>query len=460
MPSTIAPPLDLRRAQLQQDLLAHNDELIARTSWQRDEIRAHQRVRLRALLRSAAARSSFHRERLGGVDIDRVEPDDLSALPVMTKADLMAHFDEVVTDDRITRDRAEAALADIGEEPATLDGSVMVLASGGSSGPRGVFVLDPPACRQFLGSLSRGLVARIRATGGPPPGGLRLAMVAAASPAHATAMAVGATAGGRLPFFFESVPVTSPVPQIVGRLNEIQPAGLYGYPTMLAQLAAERAAGRLRIRPSFVTCTSETLPRELRSTIRSAFGVPVMDTFGSTEGLVGSSPPDDDVLVFAEDGCIVELVDADDRPVPPGTPSDAVLVTPLANRLQPLIRYRITDSFVAQPAVPEHGYLRARVEGRSDDVLRYGRVTVHPLVIRSVLVHAPVVVDYRVVQTPRGAAIEVLAPRGADCATLAEDVARAMARAGIEAPEVTVRRVAELPRDPRSGKLRRFVPLP
>ena len=62
-------------------------------------------------------------------------------------------------------------------------------------------------------------------------------------------------------------------------------------------------------------------------------------------------------------------------------------------------------------------------------------------------------------QTPRGVTIEVLAPRGADCATLAEDVADAMARAGIEAPEVTVRRVTDLPLDPRSGKLRRFVPL-
>ena len=89
----------------------------------------------------------------------------------------------------------------------------------------------------------------------------------------------------------------------------------------------------------------------------------MIDSFGSSEGLVGNSLPDGDALVFAEDGCIVELVDDQDRPVAAGTPSDAVLITVLANRLQPLIRYRLSDSFVEQPPVDGHGYLRARVRG-------------------------------------------------------------------------------------------------
>jgi phenylacetate-coenzyme A ligase PaaK-like adenylate-forming protein len=166
------------------------------------------------------------------------------------------------------------------------------------------------------------------------------------------------------------------------------------------------------------------------------------------------------VLVFSEDGCIVELVDADDRPVPPGTPSAAVLITSLENRLQPLIRYRLSDSFVAQPPVAGHGYLRARVQGRSDEVLRFGDVLLHPLVVRSVLVHAPEVVDYRVRQTPRGIEVSALAPRGADIQRLRTDLTAAMAGAGLPTPEVTVDLVSDLPRDGATGKLRRFVPLP
>ena len=44
--------------------------------------------------------------------------------------------------------------------------------------------------------------------------------------------------------------------------------------------------------------------------------------------------------------CIVELVDADNRPVPPGVPSARVLVTNLTNLTQPLIRYELNDVFV------------------------------------------------------------------------------------------------------------------
>ena len=97
MPSTLVSPHALRTS-LQADLLASYDELIPRTGWQRERIRAHQDERLRGLLHHAAGHSPFHAERLAGLDLDAVTPDDLSAVPVMTKADLMEHFDDVVTD--------------------------------------------------------------------------------------------------------------------------------------------------------------------------------------------------------------------------------------------------------------------------------------------------------------------------------------------------------------------------
>ena len=337
-------------------------------------------------------------------------------------------------------------------------GSAVVLTSGGSSGPRGVFVLEPRACSQFFGSLSRGLMARLRATGAPP-GGLRIAMVAAGSPVHATGAASWLTSEAPLPFYFVPVPVTLPYEAIVARLNAVAPMALYGYPTMLARLAADQEAGRLRIAPLMATCTGETLTAEARAAIGSAFGVPVVDTFGYSEGLVGSSLPGETALVFAEDGCIVELVDDQDRPVPPGTPSAAVLITVLENRLQPLIRYRLTDSFVEQPAAAGHGYLRAHVEGRADDLLHFGGRTLHPLVVRSVLARDREVSDYRVRQTPRGIAVSVLAPPTFAVADLRARLADALKTAGLPDLDVGVDVAAELPRDRRSGKLRRFVPL-
>lgn len=459
MQSTTVSTFPRLQSSLQRELLDGYDGLIARLAWDRPRIRRHQRRRLQDLLHHAAAHSPFHADRLAGIDLDAVEPDDLSALPVMTKSELMADFDRIVTDPGISLAGAEDALAAAVETPAVIGDDVLVLTSGGTSGTRGVFLLGLAAQRQFYGSLTRSLVARLRATG-TPPGGLSVAMVGAGSPVHATGTAPPLTCGSALPFHFTAVPVTRPVAEIVDRLNRLQPHAVFGYPTVLARLADEQRTGRLHITPGTVTCTSETLTRELRERIRTGFAVPVIDSFGSSEGLVGVAGPDDDVIVFAEDGCIVELVDADDRPVPPGTPSQAVLVTVLENGVQPLIRYRIGDSFVEQPSAPAHGYLRARVQGRSDDELRFGDVVLHPLVVRSVLAHAPAVLDYQVRQTGSGIAVRLLAPHGAAVEPLHLELTRALAGAGLAEPQVSVAVVDDLPRDPLTGKLRRFLPLP
>jgi hypothetical protein len=72
--------------------------------------------RLRALLRTAKARSPWHAKRLAGVDVDAVTGADLAALPTMTKTDVMEHCDEVVTDRRLTLELAEAHLERVAAE--------------------------------------------------------------------------------------------------------------------------------------------------------------------------------------------------------------------------------------------------------------------------------------------------------------------------------------------------------
>ena len=239
------------------------------------------------------------------------------------------------------------------------------------------------------------------------------------------------------------MPVTQPLPEIVDRLNALQAPALYGYPSVLARLARERQAGRLRIAPMIVTSTSETCTPELRAAISEGFGAPLIDSFGSSEGLVGASDPDADVITFAEDGCIIELVDEEYRAVRPGTPCAAVLVTNLGNRLQPLIRYELTDTFVQQPAAAGQGHLRARVQGRSDDDFRYGAVTIHPLVIRSVMVRSPDVLEYQVRQTTTGIDVSAVAERTLDVESLRGQLGAALTRAGLANPDITVRRDAE-----------------
>jgi len=99
------------------------------------------------------------------------------------------------------------------------------------------------------------------------------------------------------------------------------------------------------------------------------------------------------------------------------------------------------------------------VEGRSDEVFRYESADIHPLVLRSVLVTSPAVSDYQVKQTPSGIAVAVQSDRPADLGALRVRLRSALTLAGLSDPDVSIRAVPALPRNPETGKLRRFIPV-
>lgn len=445
------------REALQAGMLASYPEQIRRAHWTRDEIIAHQAVQLQDLLAHAAEHSPFHARRLRRLNLASVGPEDLGALPVMTKAEMMDEFDEVFTRPGVTRALIEDALGRTTVCPQPLNEDVIAFATGGSSGMRGLFALDRAPITQWLASITRGMVERLQSTG-TPAGGFEIAILASDSAVHPTGFAEPLTGGGGLGFRYIPVPVSQPVSVIVEQLNELQLPALYGYPSVLVRLAHEQRCGRLRISPMIVTSTSETLFAEQRAAIRDAFGAPVINSFASTEGLVGASLPDDEAIVFAEDGCIVELVDDLHQPVPAGTPSAHVLITNLYNRLQPLIRYQLDDSLIAQPGAQASGHLRALVQGRSDDSFRYADVTIHPFVVRAVLVKSPGVVEYQIHQTPDGLNAKLIGEDPIDVDPLREQLAEALDHAGLPGARVSVEQVSALSRHAQTGKLRRFVP--
>jgi hypothetical protein len=131
---------------------------IERLGWGADQLAELQRMRLRALLARAIDRSPFHAARLAGIDPARFELADLARLPVMTKAQMMEHFGETVTDPRLTRDRVDEHIAASAAEPALLLGDYVCLASGGS-GLRGIFVQTAEEYAEFAAPVMRPAMA-------------------------------------------------------------------------------------------------------------------------------------------------------------------------------------------------------------------------------------------------------------------------------------------------------------
>jgi phenylacetate-coenzyme A ligase PaaK-like adenylate-forming protein len=381
----------------------------------------------------------------------------------MTKTDLMENWDEIVCDRRLNLAMANEHIDRVGREgPSYLLDSYHAMATGGTTGERGVVVWDFDGFR-LIGSR-------------PPAWGLSFgqhAGITAPTPTVVVNVASEGTshAGGAIvrcfsnPAMFRTIAIAAskPIEQIVKELEAHKPHILGGYASILHELAERKRTGRLDISPISIAQSGEPLLPEIHAAISSAFGVPLRDMWGSTEiGFGASSFPGFDGLVVSEDLVIVEPVDAEGAPVPMGERAAKVLVTNLANKVLPIIRYEISDEVTLAPPDPNCPWKGQRImsiHGRQDDAFHYAGRVVHPHTFRSVLTRHASVTEYQVQQTRRGADILVVPLSTLDATRLEREIVVALEKAGLSEPTVRIQQTERIERHVRSQKLKRFVPL-
>jgi len=417
-------------------------------------IAARRLGRLRYFLRVAKERSAWYAKRLHAIDPDSATVESLRSIPPMTKLDLMANFDAILTDSRLSRTIVEDYLESLADDSYLLE-EFHVVASGGSSGVRGVFVYDWAGWRTAA-MLMRRFRTRAAAALGIAPGAQQ-AVVGGAKATHMTFAFARLLDRGTN----SVVPATLSLEEIVARLNTLQPIVLLGYPSMLGALARQVAAGALEIAPRLVFGTGEPMFPGIREAMTAVWNAVVINHYASSEGAIASDCGAGEGLHLNEDVCIFEPVDEQGNPVPAGIRSAKVYVTPLYNLAQPLIRYELTDEItVLEKACSCGSPLRLidDIGGRADDVFRYGDVLVHPMVFRSRLGQHRHIIEYQVRQTDRGADIAVRAEGDVALGDLRVALERELTARGVTDAAVALHLVDKLDRM-ATGKLRRFVPL-
>ncbi|MBI2382177.1 MAG: phenylacetate--CoA ligase family protein [Gammaproteobacteria bacterium] len=248
----------------------------------------------------------------------------------------------------------------------------------------------------------------------------------------------------------------------VATIRAFRPAMLFGYPSALSRIAEHaRLSGQrlddLGIKVVFVT--SERLYDEQRALIAQAYGAPVANGYGGRDaGFIAHECPRGGMHLSAED-ILVEIVDGEGRPLPPGT-SGEVVVTHLATRDFPFVRYRTGDVAVLSEAACPCGRglpLLQEIQGRTTDFITAADGTVmHGLALIYILRDLPGVGQFKIVQESR-ALTEVLVVPGEGFGEAQEAAIGAGFRQRLGAEvEVKIRRVAEIPPE-RSGKFRYVV---
>lgn len=424
-----------------------------RDRWNAARIGAHQQRALAELREAAYTRSGFYRRHHAGL-----QDAPLDQLPPVTKAELMDHFDEAVTDPDLSLAGLEnhlSSLADSGGDPGVpWNGRWWTAATAGTTGRRGVFAWDRSEWAAVLASY-----ARANDWAGIPAGltrPVKMALVSSRVPTHQSAV-VGASLRSRLVPTLR-LDVTAPMAETVSALNGFQPRILVGYASALKPLAAEQLAGRLAIAPQAVMSASEVLSPQAAREMETAWGSAPFDVYAATETAGIASPCAFRNRHVYEDLLIVEPVDGSGVPVPPGTTGAKLLVTVLNSRTLPLIRYEMSDTIRLGGRGCPCGRaftLLEDIEGRMEDILqlpgRTGAVTVHPIVFHHALDEAGRS-GWQVIQEPQGLRILLagLAP-GASVEGVRRAVMDALAAAGVDQLPLDVRVVEELERT-RLGK--------
>jgi phenylacetate-coenzyme A ligase PaaK-like adenylate-forming protein len=427
--------------------------------------------RLSRLIDATLRDSPFYRQRNPGAR-------ELADFRPVSKAELMANFDEWATDRRITRAAAQAFVADPQCIADAWLGNYLLWTSSGTSGEPGVFVQDARSLAAYdaidalrlrgagpgqasLGSWgARQRFAFVGATGGHFAGLVSMERLRRLVPAA-------------LAPEIRVFSVLDPLRDVAQALQALQPTVLITYPSCAAALAQlqQQEGALLKLDLKEVWMGGEQLSTEQRQQIQAAFDCPVRNNYGASEFFTIAWECAHGELHLNDDWLVLEPVDDRLQPLPVGEMSHSTLLTNLANLTQPLLRYQLGDRVrrVAERCSCGSAFPLIEVQGRADDTLRlhdaqHRPVTILPLALETAIEEGAHVTQFQALCGSDGDSIELRFETSVGDARAAftqsrRALAAFLAHHGVSGTRISMS-AAEPLRQRASGKLRRVVVLP
>lgn len=348
----------------------------------REKTAVLQQMRLNMLVSYARANSPYYRHLYKDIG----ERFTLADLPVTDKPGLMSEFDNVLTDRNITMRRIDEFTAVPDNVGRMIDGKYLIFKTSGSTGNPAVVLYDKRCIDVSSAVAAFRTFARKQDLKAFMKNGKRTAGVFAD---HGFYLACGMSRYLSLKMPHKkskiTVDVNLPESEIVKALNDFRPAMLSGYPSNLALLADAKG---LDIHPDVIITGGELLTDDIKQKLAGKFGCYVQTHYSCTEGGEIACECSEGHLHINSDWVIVEPVDSEGRPVGFGVQSDKVLITNLANYIQPFIRYELTDRITVHDERCRCGKSSywLEIEGRTDDILSFDNgVRIAPMSLYKIL---------------------------------------------------------------------------
>lgn len=264
-------------------------------------------------------------------------------------------------------------------------------------------------------------------------------------------------------------------PGICDQLARFQPHAVFGYAGSLDFLARSGAVFGPQLEQ--INNSSEQLISSIRQRLETTYRVPVLDHYGTGECLQLADVCPAGRMHINADWAILEPVDDQLRPIPVGSISSKVLVTNLANTLQPFVRYVVDDRVSISPdescACGSSFPILQALHGRSSDQIVVRSSTGQTIALPGILFQNVTdqyanIVQWRVVQTAGDALViewQLAEPhpgdQSGDQSGMCTSVTNQLYQQGLpEFVQLQFRPLTHSIIDSVSGKSKRIVPLP
>jgi phenylacetate-CoA ligase len=321
--------------------------------WTPEQVREYQSQQLRELLQLAFERCPFYQRAIQrhGVNCGGVDPMlELRKLPVISRADVKAHFDEIAT-----------GLA--------TDPKLTLSTSGTSGASLHVPMVPETFWREyaFRWQFYSGAGAKRGDRFAFFQGHMVVPVQQRKPPFH-----IRNYAENTLMFSLYHMNDAA-LPRYISAYNAFAPKFIYGYPSGMFVLAAFAQKHRIPLHsPAAVFCASEMLHGFQKDAIEQAFGARTFQWYGQVETTANIHECDQHRLHVKEEYGLLELLNDEGEPAKPGEIATAV-ATGWGNRAFPLLRYNTGDRMVlsheSRCPCGRAGRIIDHIAGRDDDFL-------------------------------------------------------------------------------------------
>ena len=327
----------------------------------REELEKYQKKKITEILLYAYDHSTYYRKRFEEKNISRK---DIGLIPIenypsLTKKELMKNFNEIVcTNVDINEMRSFDANPDNNNK--LYKDKYHIVHSSGTTEKPGYFIYDEKAWQQMLIATIRAslwdmsMKEIIKLLSKRP----RIVYIAETDGRYGGAMAVSdGIAGVKAKQLF--LDIKMPLDEWIDKISKFQPSIIIGYPSAIKILMESVARGEIKTNLFRIISCGEPLSKNLRDCFTKTFKCKVINFYGASESLaLGVEVGNEDEMYLFDDMNYIEILE------------DGIYITCLYNKIQPLIRYKISDK-VTLHGISKHVPLTTvtNILGRNEDLL-------------------------------------------------------------------------------------------